>query len=82
LEPEVEQLGALRVVVVLLELYPRVRYVLDAPLNTQLPRGVYHHLCQLPHAKLFRKLVEHAKLTLLGRVEDRQLDAPHRVAYV
>jgi hypothetical protein len=39
-EPEVEQLGALRIVVVLLELYSRVRYVLDACLYPQLPSGL------------------------------------------
>ena len=77
-EPQVEQLGMRRPVVVLLQLHPGVVEVHD--LGT--PDRVRDHLCQFTDREGLGELVEHAEFPGAGRVADRQLDACQRVTNV
>src|SRR3954468_22112120 len=82
LEAEVEQLGVDRVVVVLFLLDPRVLVVLGLDAVAEVLAGLLDELRQSEHRKLLGELVEDPELTLLSRVQRRQLDAGEGVADV
>src|SRR3954452_24266172 len=75
LQPEVEELGVLRVVVVLLLLEPRVVDVLDRDLEPVGLAGALDRLGELHDREGLGELVEHAELARVGRVERGQLHA-------
>ena len=82
LEPELEELRVLGVVVVLLELLARVRRVRDRDVPAEVLAGGLHPLGQLEDAELLGELVVDAQLARVGRVGGGQGDALDRVADV
>src|SRR4051794_35131769 len=79
LQPELHELGVLRVVVVLLALDARVVEMVDFDVEADLPSGLLDQLREFEDGELLGELVEDAELSGGGRVERRELHAAKRV---
>src|SRR3984893_3193985 len=82
LQPEVNELGVLCIVVVLLGLHARIRQMIDLDIHSQLSAGGFNLACQIQDGKLLRKLVVHATLAGPCWIVARDFDATYRVANV
>ena len=80
LEPQAQEAGIDRVVVVGLFLHAWVGQMVDRHIEAQFRSGALHDTGEIEHTKLLGKLVEDAELTAVGRVEHGQLDAGQGIA--
>ena len=81
-QPEVDQLGVLRVVVVLFLLDARIRQVVDRDFETEVGRGALNEAGELEDRELLGELVVDPALARIGRVQAGQLDAADGIADV
>src|SRR5579884_2204284 len=80
LEPEIDQLGMLSVVVVLFGLDARIGKTLDFDIQSELGACGLHQFSKFQYGELFRELVVDPAFSRSRRVQTGQLDATNGIA--
>jgi hypothetical protein len=82
LQPQIDQLGVLRVVVMLLGFDTRVGQVIDFHIEAQVFPGNLNFLRQIEHGKLLGELVVDAAFALSRRIQAGNLNATNGIANI